>query len=351
VNILTENFSIIIPFHKSKDSFPQTLESISSQDVSAESIIIIVNPELQNEKTIHEFLIFNIQKFKKLLPFTKFTLVKHKFNYGLFQSYKTALAISNNDVNIFMHSDTVLTSTGELSKLFVELRDEDVVAVGHINKPIPIEFTKVFNWQLAALLAPTLYKKARGWNGSFDLIKKSTFDKCDMSEFESLYDAGEDGMLVSQLSQFGKVVISDASSYNFNGRHNINSSTLIQKRIQYSEAHGILLRKGRVKLIELPGILWRQLSFLFLLFSITISFVLDNYFLILLSFIPFSIIPIVISSKWKFIKDFHKAFVLEILSSGFALYGLIKGFITRNSTPKKLRKLSEIKFEVIFTTN
>jgi hypothetical protein len=281
---------------------------------------------------------------------TNFMIVQHNFNSGLFEAYKTGVRLCRNEMIVFIHSDTIIAGNSELRKLVSAGEDIENVAVGHVNLPLSKEDASKINWQLASLLSATLYKKARGWNGSFDLVKKSAFESCDMREFSDFYTAGEDGMLMYLLSRLGKIPVSDASSYNYNNEIKISTKVLIRKRFQYAEAHGILLRKRAFSVTSLPGMLWRPISSVqFILLSYA-SVYYQSIVFFLVSLLPFLIVPYAISRKWNFVRFFLHSFVLELLSSFVVLWAIVKGFLTRNSKPKAKRSKS-ISYQIIFQTN
>lgn len=267
--------SIIIPIRNAETTICSTLNSLYNQSISFGELIIINNNSNDNSKSlIHDFL-----RDKK----SNYRVINQVNDFGLAHSYNAGIKIAKYDFIVILHSDVFLEKDA-LKKLLEPFdKNPEVVATFHIVEH-PYQIWGKYNFWQKVFFARLVGKKFSGLDGKFDCFRKDALFKVGLFDELSFRTAGEDGDIVFRLKKIGKIMKTDATIIHLhNNDQTFNYRDIIHKQSQYSEAQGVLLRKGRIRtLINLIKAFFREILviILFIPFFGIISF----FIIILYSF-------------------------------------------------------------------
>lgn len=242
----------------------KALDSVFFQRYPIKEVIIVDNASTDNS-------IKKVEIYKQTNKNIPIYLIRERVNRGVGTSYNTGIAKATTDFVIFMHSDSILSSQYEISRLVEPmLRRNDVVATySYITLPLKIWETYPF-WE-KCLLATSVNKEKAGLNGKFDCIKKSVFLKIggfnNRQYGHDMFIGGEDGDLHVRLAQSGKVLCSDARVVHL---HSLDPgyrfSDWIANRKLLARSYGRFLR-----------VQWRYLTPGAILFAVKPSIVIASF--------------------------------------------------------------------------
>lgn len=199
--------SIIVPMYNAATTIVSALKSLISQDYPIREIIVIDNVSTDSSVKV----IQNFREKKKEIPIR---LVKHKKNIGVGGSYNEGVMMTETDYVVFMHSDSMLPSKRELTKLMEPIvKDPTVIA----SAPIMLHPRKIwekYNFWQKCLFAHVVDKKVSSGNGKFDCYKRDAFLSIggyDVVNFGHNIGIGsEDADLYLKLQDVGSIAVSEA---------------------------------------------------------------------------------------------------------------------------------------------
>lgn len=201
---MKSKISTIIPMRNSETTIIKTLRSLEKQTIKVFEIIIIDNVSTDSSIDL-------VQNYSK--GSNNIKLILNKKNIGVGGSYNKAVNLAKGDLLVFMHSDSVLPTKYELSKLIKPHSNKDVVATySHIVLPEYV-WNKYNFWQ-KLLLARAVGKEQAGLNDKFDCINKKVFKK--VGGFNTKHYGhnigigAEDADLHMRLKRIGKVLSTPA---------------------------------------------------------------------------------------------------------------------------------------------
>ena len=311
------SITVIIPSYNAETTILETLKSLVSQSQAIAELIVINNNS--NDKTpqiIEKYFNENVFDFK-------YKIINHSRTFGLAESYNEAIFESSSTLIVTLHSDVVLfkDSLEKLIKPFAGDQDY-IVASSHIVLH-PIEVWLKYNFWGKVYFSRMAGKESNGINGQFDCFKKSALEKIGYFDSEDYKTAGEDGDIVFRLKKIGKIADTDAKIIHL---HRLDESfsymDIIRKQMQYSEAQGVNLRRGRI--VNFTGIV-RAFFREILVISVFIPFVniLGTMIIILYSFLYTK------QMYLKYVKDYRIIFLpfLNIFLLFVSFVYSIKGFL------------------------
>lgn len=199
--------TVIIPMRDSETTIIHALKSIVSQDYPIKGLIIIDNVSKDSSVAIVENF---IKKEKKI----KIKLLKHKVNKGVGGSYNEGTEKAKTNYVVFMHSDSMLPSRNELTKLMEPITKDSTVIASAPTMLHPREIWNKYNFWQKCLFARVVDKKVPSGNGKFDCYKKDVFLSIggyDVINYGHHIGIGsEDADLHIKLQDIGPIVISEA---------------------------------------------------------------------------------------------------------------------------------------------
>lgn len=267
--------SIVIPMRNASTTIQKALDSVFFQRYPIKEVIIVDNASTDDS-------IKKVEIYKRTNKNIPIYLIRESVNRGVGTSYNTGIAKATTDFVIFMHSDSILPSKHEISRLVDPVRrGKDVVATfSYIMLPLKIWETYPF-WE-KCLLATSVNKKKAGLNGKFDCIKKSAFVKIggfnNRHYGHDMFIGGEDGDLHVRLAQSGKVLCSEARVVHLHSLDpSYRFSDWIANRKLLARSYGRFLR-----------IQWRHLTPGAILFAVKPSIIVTSFI------VPFAVIVILL---------------------------------------------------------
>ncbi len=204
--------SLLVPVYNVSTVIEEVLTSIKKQDYPIHEIIIIDNHSLDNSVDL-------IKKFIKQNKKLPIKLIEQKKTYGISTSYNLGVKLSKGDYVVSLHSDSVLPSSREVTKLVKPfLNDPEVIA----TYPYVVHLRKTwltYNFWQKCLFGTVFGTESPSLNGKFDCYKKSAYlkvDGYDEKKFNSAIGT-EDADMHFRLKQQGKVIDTNARVIHVHG--------------------------------------------------------------------------------------------------------------------------------------
>jgi len=231
-----EKVSIIMPVYNGETTLGKALKSLALQESNFQELIIVNDASTDGSLEI-------IENFKRKREYIR--LISNEHNIGLAKSYNIGIKAARGDLVVTMHQDIILTR-GALKHLITPFSNEKVVAVGHADIH-PTELWEKYNFWQKCFFARFMNRNSVGINGQFDAFRKSALEKVGMFDGVHFKSAGEDGDIVWKLQRIGKIANTDARIVHLHKIDpNFSWKDIIRKQMQYSEAQGALLARGRI---------------------------------------------------------------------------------------------------------
>jgi glycosyltransferase involved in cell wall biosynthesis len=231
-----EKISIVMPVYNGETTLEKTLESLILQEEDFFELVIVNDASADGSLEI----INNLARGRE-----NWIILSNEHNRGLARSYNEGIRRARGDLVVTMHQDIVLTE-GALKKLVAPFADKNVVAAGHADIH-PLALWQKYNFWQKCFFSRFQKLDISGVNGQFDAFRKSALEKVGMFDGVHFKSAGEDGDIVYKMKKIGKVVASDARTVHL---HKVDPhfgwKDIVHKQKQYSEAQGVLLRRGRI---------------------------------------------------------------------------------------------------------
>jgi GT2 family glycosyltransferase len=322
---LLSKFAIIIPVFEPSPVFWQLLSSLEQQTVQPSEIAIIIDGgesgEILRKKLIEKF--FNSEHISVYLS--------HE-NKGLSNTYNYGVLKTSSPILVFIHQDVIPAKITSLQELLSPFLDPNVVAVGHVNQKWNYKQLEGAPIPLIAFLMATQYKKAQGWDGKFDAVRRSAFQEVGGFPIGLFRTAGEDGYLLSKLRKArGLVVNSNAEVMHFQTTLPFGWFDYFRKRRQYAEALGALFRNKSLPLNKVIFAFWRELYLitnLFILSFIKSFELIESFIIIGFLIIPWTIIPCLALIYSRRPMSLILTLALEPIAIIYSFWGLISGYTT-----------------------
>jgi len=204
--------TVIIPVYNVESVLGQVLVSLYRQTYPIQEIIIIDNHS--SDKSIEVAKSFFAKH--NAIPIK---IIEREKMYGISDSYNLGAAHAKTKYIVTLHSDSLLPTKHELSKLLTPfIRDPSIVAsapyVIHRRK----EWLKYPFWQ-KCVFARSVGKEVASGNGKFDCYRKDIFMKIHgyNTELFSAYIGAEDADMFRRLKKEGIVVVSKARVIHMHG--------------------------------------------------------------------------------------------------------------------------------------
>lgn len=240
MNNLVKNIdcSIIMPIYNGEQTIIETLKSLLNQNVLFKELIII--NDNSNDNSI--YFINNYLREKNI----EYKIINHSKNKGLAASYNDGIKKSKNNLVVILHQD-VLLKQNALEKLLEPFsKDTEIVATFHVVDH-PYDIWEKYNFWQKVYFSRLVGRKCYGLDGKFDCFRKDALIKVGLFDEFSFRSAGEDGDIIYKLNKIGKIIKTEATIIHLHKvDQKFNYKDIIYKQRQYSEAQGVLLRKGRI---------------------------------------------------------------------------------------------------------
>jgi glycosyltransferase involved in cell wall biosynthesis len=231
--------SVVVPMKNSSTTLISTLESIEKQKYPVKEIIIVDNVSADNSLEL-------ARKYKKKSKIP-IHILKNKKNIGVGASYNRGVEYSSESLVVFMHSDSSLSSSGEMKKLVTPLiQSSEVVATFPIVF-IPDSVWMTYNFWQKCLFARAVGKDSPGFNGKFDCLRRDAFLSIggfDTKHYGHNIGIGsEDADLYLRLRNKGLIVLSEARVIHLHYMGgNYKLSDWIKTRKLLAKSYGRLIR-------------------------------------------------------------------------------------------------------------
>lgn len=195
------NISLIVPVYNVSTIIDKVLVSIRQQEYPLKEIIVIDNHSTDNSVAlINKF----IRKNKKM----KIKLIEQKKTYGISTSYNLGAKLAKGDYVVSLHSDSVLPTSKEITKLVKPfLSDSNVIA----TYPYVVHLRKTwlaYNFWQKCHFGTVFGTESPSMNGKFDCYKKSVYLKIGGYNEKKFYSGmgTEDADMHYRLKREGKVI-------------------------------------------------------------------------------------------------------------------------------------------------
>lgn len=256
--------SIIMPVYKGESTIIETLDSLICQSIPFSELLIFNDGSPDNSALI-------ITEYLKKKKIRNSKLINHKKPIGLAATYNEGIRLSKFELVVTMHQDVILmrNSLERLVKPF-EKNDPKIVASYHVVLH-PIAVWNKYNFWQKVFFSRLVNRKFYGLDGKFDCFRKSAVKQVGYFDSQHFRTAGEDGEMVSKLKKIGTLIATESKIIHLHQNdNNFSAKDIIKKQGQYSEAQGVMLRRGVVKSPkQIISAFFREL----LLFSLLVPYV------------------------------------------------------------------------------
>lgn len=248
--------TVLMPVYNGESTLEKTLESLLGQTKNFDDLIVIDDASGDSSASI-------IKKY--LDEKREYTLIQNQKQIGLAATYNKGIRSAKGDLIITLHQD-ILLEKESLKKLVFPFRDENIVAASHIVTH-PLDIWKKYNFWQKCFFSRLAGKDFRGIDGKFDAFRKNALEKIGFFDEKNFRTAGEDGDAIFKLKKIGKISDTDAKIIHLHKVDpNFSWKDIIRKQAQYSEAQGVLFRRGRIRgITQLGKSFFREILLLSLL--------------------------------------------------------------------------------------
>lgn len=228
--------SVIMPVHNGKSTLEKTLESLLAQSNIFDELIIV--DDASNDGSAKAAAAY-------LDGRRDYQFMQNEKCLGLAATYNRGVKAAACDLVVTLHQDIVLENDS-LRKLVAPFCDDQVVAASHIVAH-PLDVWNRYNFWQKCFFARLAGKDFSGIDGKFDCFRKSALEKVGLFDEIHFRTAGEDGDIVYKLEKIGKISETGAKIVHIHKNDPCFSwKDIIRKQMQYSEAQGALLSRGRI---------------------------------------------------------------------------------------------------------
>jgi GT2 family glycosyltransferase len=306
--------SVVMPIRNGETTIEKTLESLMRQTKKFDELIII--DDASNDRSIRTI--------KECLDGKQnYALIENEKQKGLAAAYNKGIRAAKGNLIVTLHQDVVLEKDS-LEKLVEPFGEEQVAAATH-RVAHPMEIWNKYNFWQKCFFARQAGKTQSGIDGKFDCFRKSALEKTGLFDEIRFRTAGEDGDMVYKIGKIGKIVFTKATIVHL---HKIDPrfswKDIVYKQAQYSEAKGVLFRRGRIRgTKQLAKTFFREI----LLIALLVPYlnILSIFLIILYSFLYTKIVFLKeYKDKRILILPFFNIFLLFV-SLAYSIKGIAYG--------------------------
>lgn len=235
---------VLVPLFNGRSTIVRTLESLLSQDLPINELVIIDNGSSDGSS----MEVDNFFRNKRLKPI----IIRKESPQGLARTYNEGIGIAKSELVVTLHQDVLLQGTNALELLVAPFKNNDDNVVASKHKVIhPKYIWNKYNFWQKCFFDRLLGREFSGIDGKFDCFSKKALAEVDFFDETHFRSAGEDGDIIYKLNKIGKIVDTDASIVHLHKNDlNFGIKDLFYKQAQYSEAQGALFRRGRINGIK-----------------------------------------------------------------------------------------------------
>lgn len=230
--------SIIMPVYNSESTLFEALESLRRQEYPIKEVIILDNCSTDGS-------IAMLEEYKKKKKEWELVLVKRDKKNSVSSSLNIGAKMAKSSYLVFMHSDSLLPTSKELTNLVRPFLNDPYVIATYSSVLHPEYVWLQYNFWEKCLFARVVDTEIPALLGKFDCIRKDTFIKIggyDEKNFVEGADASDANMHF-RLKKEGKVVPTPAKVVHLHymkGDFTLND--WIDRRKLLARAYGRLLR-------------------------------------------------------------------------------------------------------------
>lgn len=203
----TYDVSIIMPMMNSQSTVTLALDSLRKQTKSIREVVVVDNASSDESLVI-------VEKYRKKYKELSITILKNKTNIGVGASYNRGVKRAKSKFVVLMHSDSVLESKHELSRLIAPFQNDSAVVATFSTILQPREIWEKYNFWQKCQFSHAVGKESPGMNTKLDCIKRKVFLELggfNAKQFgHNILVGSEDADLHVRLKSMGKVVLSSA---------------------------------------------------------------------------------------------------------------------------------------------
>lgn len=273
--------SVIIPVYNVESILREVLESLYIQTYPIQEIILIDNHSPDRSVAVaHAFI-----KMHHRIPIK---IIQRKKTYGLSHSYNLGAALAQNKYIVTLHSDSMLPTKFELSRLMVPFIKNTVEYIAAM--PIVVHRKQewdAYNFWQKCLFASVVGTEQHNLNGKFDAYNREVFLRVggyDTKNFDH-YIGSEDADMNFRLASRGKMAVTNARVVHLHGTDiNYSMQDLVKRRKFLAISYALQIRLH-----------WREMGDGFIPFLVKPMLVV----LTILSFVyPLFVLPLIIFPFW-----------------------------------------------------
>jgi GT2 family glycosyltransferase len=305
-----------MPFFRNDATVNLALESLFSQSREASEVLIVDDcSEASANELIDEKYMSSI------------TIIRKRTNEGLAAAYNSGIASARGEIIVLMHPDVVLQGRDELKILLDPFQNTEVVAAAHQNARFSPGFWDSLNIYEKAVLGAALSKRAKGFDGKFDAIRRNIFSEVGYFDSLTFRTAGEDGDFVWRIKKRGVVVQTLASAeHQHDFGNSVRLTQVLEKSFQYGQALGALTRKHRLGFaITHLSSYWREIGMVLIAFEGIVLGAARFTFLPLL--IASAQTPVLVCIRDSRIRQFPLLLILQFAKNISHSVGFFSGFM------------------------
>lgn len=204
--------SIIIPVYKVACVLEGVLTSIYNQTYPIAEIILIDNHSPDDSVSVARRFASNHKKIS-------IRIIVRKKTYGISESYNLGAKLAKSEYIVTLHSDSLLPTPDELSRLMKPFAKESCIAAMPIVVHRKKEWDEYNFWQ-KCLFAHVVGKQGHALNGKFDAYKRETFLSLggyDTDRFNH-FIGSEDADMGFRLKKAGRIAKTNAYAVHVHGK-------------------------------------------------------------------------------------------------------------------------------------
>lgn len=227
------NVSVVLPAYNNAQTIASVLEALKNQEYSKGQVEVIVIDDGSTDSTAEICKAHGVR------------LVQNEQNSGLGYSLNKGITLSNHEIIVTLHGDTVPLSKTWLSELLEPFTDASIAASCSLQQPPDHLSNRLCLWE--KLLWAKL-DEHNAFNDKADAYRKDVLSELGCFDYKTFRTAGEDEDLALRLRQSNKKIAATNAKVLHDHYQSYTSSfeclkKLLRKEYTFGRAGGALRRK------------------------------------------------------------------------------------------------------------
>jgi len=227
------NVSVIIPTYNNEHTIGSVLKALKNQEYDKGQVDVIVIDDGSKDSTV------------RICGAHGVNVVCNERNSGLAYTLNKGIRLSNHEIVVTLHGDTIPLSTKLLSKLVKPLGKSCFAASCSLQSPPRLERDNLSLWE--KLLWAKL-EEHNALNNKADAYRKTALSEIGLFDDKTFRTAGEDEDIAFRLREANKGIAATKArvrhDHHFSGASGVHSLLrILKKEYVFGQAGGALRRK------------------------------------------------------------------------------------------------------------